>query len=451
MQLQTNLRLEQKQSLIMTPRLQQALDILQLPAQDLRELLKQEAEKNPLLEVEDSENLASLEEKTSGEWEEFFANSEYGLYQEWKEEKEKINFSPVQNPSREEILFQQVGLVLNEDSERKIAEFLIFSLDEKGYLEVTPEYTARLLNEDRKKVEKVRKLLMQQEPSGHGARGVQEAMCFQLRDMEAPREDRELAEQILRHHWQQMVRGNWEGIRKQFAGGKEAFNRGMNLIRRLSPYPSACFEEETPRYLEPDIIVNRLNKEWQIIMNDNIYPRLQLSPFYRNFFKGPTDCPETKEFLEKKLNGVKWLVSCIEQRRITLYRITEVLLEMQADFFEKGKKALRPLTLREVAEKLELHISTIWRATSGKYLQTPYGIFELRYFFSSGVENHSAISIKEIIKELIEKESPEKPLSDQEISRGLRERGIGISRRTVAKYRQQMEIPSSGHRRKYYS
>jgi len=183
-------------------------------------------------------------------------------------------------------------------------------------------------------------------------------------------------------------------------------------------------------------------------MNDAVYPRLRLGGNYQALWK-KRDNPEVREFLERKLKGARWLLRCIEQRRVTLYRITEALLELQGDFFSSGKKALKPLALRDVAERLGLHISTICRATTGKYIQTPYGIYELKYFFNSGVESHSSVSIKELIREMVDKEKKQKPLSDQDIANELEEKqDINISRRTVAKYRKQLRVPSSTERKR---
>lgn len=450
MQMNLNLRLEQKQTLIMTPRLQQALNILQLSTLDLKELLQKEAQENPLLEVGEQEETVSLDNYSSEEWEEVFANTDYAFNQEVKSNgnervEEKILAQPI---SRDEYLTRQMNLLLPDETRQKIASFLIGSLDEKGYLAISIHQVSRLLGVSTDEVEEIRELLLEQDPPGHGAVNIQEALAHQLAALEAPEQQKEWARKIIGRHWAELTRGKWPSIRSKFESGPEAFDRGVNLLRSLYPYPSAAYEEQQVRYLEPDIILVRVDNEWRIIMNDAVYPRLRLGGNYRALWH-KKDNPEVKEFLERKLKGARWLLRCIEQRRVTLFRITEALLELQGDFFSSGKKALKPLALRDVAEHLGLHISTICRATTGKYIQTPYGIYELKYFFNSGVETHSSISIKELIREMIDKENKQKPLSDQDIANELEEgKGIGISRRTVAKYRKQLRIPSSTERKR---
>ncbi len=450
MQMNLNLRLEQKQTLIMTPRLQQALNILQLSTLDLKELLMKEAQENPLLEVGEQEETLSLDDHNAEEWEEIFANTDYAFNQEIKREgneriEEKVLAQPI---SRDEYLTRQMHLLLPEKKKQRIASFLIGSLDEKGYLAISINQVSKLLNVPTEEVEEVREMLLEQDPPGHGAVNIQEALAHQLASLDAPEKQKEWARKIIRSHWAELTRGKWPAIRRKFEPGQEAFDSGVNLLRSLYPYPSAAYEDHEVRYLEPDIILVRDGNEWRIIMNDSVYPRLRLGGNYWNLWQ-KKDNPEVKEFLERKLKGARWLLRCIEQRRVTLYRITEALLELQDEFFSSGKKALKPLALRDVAERIGLHISTICRATTGKYIQTPYGIYELKYFFNSGVEAHSSVSIKELIRELVEKENKQKPLSDQDIASELEEnRGIGISRRTVAKYRKQLRIPSSTERRR---
>ncbi len=450
MQMNLNLRLEQKQTLIMTPRLQQALNILQLSTLDLKELLQKEAEENPLLEVGEQEETISLDDKGSEELEEIFANTDYAFNREIRNDgeeriEEKILAQPI---SRDEYLTRQMHLLLPDKVQRRIASFLVGSLDEKGYLAISIHQVARLLGVSTEEVEEVRELLLEQDPPGHGAVNIQEALAHQLAALEAPEKQKEWARKIVGYHWAELTRGKWPSIRRKFKPGPEAFDSGVTLLRSLYPYPSAAYEEQQIRYLEPDIILAWGDNEWRIIMNDAVYPRLRLGGNYQALWK-KRDNPEVREFLERKLKGARWLLRCIEQRRVTLYRITEALLELQGDFFSSGKKALKPLALRDVAERLGLHISTICRATTGKYIQTPYGIYELKYFFNSGVESHSSVSIKELIREMVDKEKKQKPLSDQDIANELEEKqDINISRRTVAKYRKQLRVPSSTERKR---
>ncbi len=454
MDMQTGLRLEQKQTLVMTPRLQQALNILQLPTIELQHLLKKEVEQNPVLEINDERPEVSLEEDTVEEWEEYFANSDYEFSQEQHRESKK-GFAEdllTYRISLFDYLEKQMDLILEEEVDRNLARFIVGCLDHRGYLCLPMDEIATMQEVSLERVEKIRSLLMDQDPPGCGALSLREAFLCQLNNLEGEGEASKWAGQIIHKHWGDLTTGNLESIRQKFAAGPEAFTRGISIIKRLYSEPAGAFVRPQTSYLEPDILIVELEGEFRVVMNDHVFPRLGFNRYYSEILRKEGQSQDVRAFLEKKVKAARWLLRCVEQRRLTLYRIAEILLELQGNFFRQGRKALKPMALRDVAERLNLHVSTVCRATTGKYMQTPFGIYEMKYFFNSGVETagqgFASVSIKEMIKELVEKEG-NTPLSDQDIAYELREKeGIEISRRTVAKYRQQLMIPSSNRRRK---
>lgn len=457
MHLQANIRLEQKQNLIMTPRLQQALNILQLSAYELENFLESEALENPLLEIEKDETPLTLEKDKGEDWESFFQNTEYEMAKQSKPAKKDLNldFLMVDSPPLSQVLYHELALNLHTAQEKQIANYLIGSLDEKGFLSISESEIAQRLQLSTQEVSRIRLMLLEQDPPGHGALNLKEALFYQLKGMENQCKSVVYAQEIIEKHWDQLINKDWSEIRETFAHGGEAFNHGMEQLQRLTFYPTAQFDISKTNYLEADIILVKVDNKYEIVLNDYAMPRLHLGSYYHRILTQNEQFPEASRFLEKKLKAARWLLRCIEQRRQTLYRITEALLEMQHDFFYSGENALKPLVLKDVAQKLGIHLSTVSRAINGKYIQTPHGIFELKHFFNSGLDSKkgsiASISIKDIMEKLIEQEITEQPLSDQELAEILQEKyDIEISRRTVAKYRQQLKIPPSTKRKNLF-
>lgn len=452
MQLQTGTQLQQKQTLIMTPRLQQAIEILQMPALELRNLLEQEMQANPLLEMnhEDTREI-SLEDTTQkldqGNWEESHA-SQMPVREKSQPEKYLAH-----TPSLGEFLLEQINLILTDRREKQIARFLIGCLDERGFLSLSVARVAAHLSVPEALVEKVRSILREQEPVGCGSLTIQEVFSSQLQTLSEEERGKEEAQCLLEQYWQPLQEKGPVGLAQSFPGGREALIKGLQLLQRLLPYPAQVYNCEGVQYLEPDIMLFKVEQSFEIHMNDQLIPRLRLNKEYHRMLRNQEHCSETQRFLEKKLKAAHWLLRCLEQRRQTLHHIMEALLAMQRDFFYGNRRLLRPLTLREVAEQVGVHLTTVWRATNGKYVQTPKGLFALKYFFNSGVASReggvASISVKEMIKDLLAEEEPVQPLSDEDLARFLKtDWGVDISRRTVAKYRQQMSIPASTQRRK---
>ncbi|QQY80273.1 RNA polymerase RpoN-/SigL-like sigma 54 subunit [Keratinibaculum paraultunense] len=458
MKLGYDLALEQVQKLVMTPELRQAIQLLQFTSQELNEYLEKQIEENPLLELENStkdyENIDDyVDEKEEIDWKEYIGKDDDVSYRPQVDKNAKeysfdnfISYSP----SLKDELFFQLNVLEISKEERKIGEILIENIDENGYLMASVEQVAKDFRVNPKKVENVLSIIQGFEPTGVGARNLKECLLLQIRKdkNKSPK-----VEIIINHYLEDIAYNRLSKIAKELDMDIDEVQEACDYIKTLEPKPGRCFSsEEQVKYITPDATIECIDGEYIIILNDVTGPRLNINNFYKELLQKGKDAKAT-EYLTKKLNSAMWIIKSIEQRRMTIYKVIESILKFQKDFFEIGEKGLKPLTLSEVAEDIEMHESTVSRATNGKYVQTPKGLYELKFFFSSGFATDggeiSSISIKSIIKDLIERENPKKPYSDQKISDILKAKGINISRRTVAKYRDELEIPSSTVRRRY--
>ncbi|WP_042680239.1 RNA polymerase factor sigma-54 [Anaerosalibacter massiliensis] len=461
MRLGYNLTLEQAQKLVMTPELQQAIQLLQFTSHELNEYLENEMETNPLLEVKtdakEHENIDEIESKNEEiDWEEFLENYDDISYTVTaprdRNEKEITydNFITYSSSLKEHLLLQ-LNLNISNEIDKIIGELIIESIDQNGYLITSIESLAKDLKIPFERVEKVLLQIQTFDPIGIGARDLKECLMIQLRERKIKDENIYL---VVENYLEDIAHNRLCKISKKLGIELKDVQDICDYIKTLEPKPGRCFsgDMEEVKYITPDITLRYLDGEYIIILNDNTAPRLNINRFYKGLMASSDD-PNITEFITKKLNSAMWIIKSIEQRRMTIYNVVESILKFQSDFFEKGEKALKPLTLKDVADDIGVHESTVSRATNGKYMQTPRGLFELKYFFTSGVSSEkgslSATSIKVMIRDMIEKEDPKKPLSDQKIADILKEKSISISRRTVAKYRDELDIPSSSKRRRY--
>lgn len=461
MRLGYNLTLEQAQKLVMTPELQQAIQLLQFTSHELNEYLENEMETNPLLEVKtdakEHENIDEIESKNEEiDWEEFLENYDDISYTVTaprdRNEKEITydNFITYSSSLKEHLLLQ-LNLNISNEIDKIIGELIIESIDQNGYLITSTESLAKDLKIPFERVEKVLLQIQTFDPIGIGARDLKECLMIQLRERKIKDENIYL---VVENYLEDVAHNRLCKISKELGIELKDVQDICDYIKTLEPKPGRCFsgDMEEVKYITPDITLRYLDGEYIIILNDNTAPRLNINRFYKGLMASSDD-PNITEFITKKLNSAMWIIKSIEQRRMTIYNVVESILKFQSDFFEKGEKALKPLTLKDVADDIGVHESTVSRATNGKYMQTPRGLFELKYFFTSGVSSEkgslSATSIKVMIRDMIEKEDPKKPLSDQKIADILKEKSISISRRTVAKYRDELDIPSSSKRRRY--
>ena len=329
---------------------------------------------------------------------------------------------------------------------------MIGSIDQNGYLTAKLDDVARQLNVDLEEVEKALELIQSFNPPGLGARDLPECLILQLRQYD---KDSEIARNIINNHLTDLARGRLNHIAQKVGAPVRKVQEICDLIRTLDPKPGLQFSGDEIKYVTPDVIVEKIEGEYVVIINDFNFPRLIVNNMYESMLKqADAQSQEARKYLEEKIGSAIWLIRSIEQRRMTLYRVSRCIVDLQTEFLDKGVKYLKPMTLRQVAEMINVHESTVSRATTNKYMQTPQGLFELKYFFSTGVEcsgedKVSSKSIKHMLQDIVAREDPQHPISDEAISQQLQEKGIRISRRTVAKYRQELNIPSTSARRRY--
>ncbi len=477
MELRHSLNLQLGQRLIMTPRLQQALKLLQVPTLELQQILKQEILQNPLLEEVDelveNEDLAkedSPEEAANQEaedpaeedpidWAEYLQDGSFdrAYVPQGEQAQEFLEKVQITRTTLAESLLEQFHFLNLAERQMIVAEFLVGSLDDRGYLMTAIEDIAQAIGEPVEEVEKVLGVLQALEPAGVGARDLRECLLIQL-DAKGGRDT--LAWKVIHDHFDHLVNRRFPEIARQLKVPVEQVQVAADEIATLNPKPGLQVSDEDPKYVTPDLLVERVDEEYVVMLNDRHLPRLRISSAYESVLRDGKQKSErtegetkTREYIQSKLNSAKWLIQTIEQRRRTMIKVMNCIIREQREFFDKGIAFLRPLTLQQVARQIEMHESTVSRVCSGKYVQTPRGVFELKFFFSSGLETAdgedvSARTAKDIIKTLIDEENKLEPLSDDAIAKELHSRGLKIARRTVAKYREQLSILPARFRRR---
>jgi len=466
MQLNYNLTLSQTQRLLMTPELRQAITILQLSSLELCNYIEQELLNNPLLDKEEEgypafpENEINFDEARADEdtieWEEYLQE-----YFDWdmlrfpkerKEEERSFENFVSATQTLQEYLLMQLRLAEVDRKTFKIGEFLIGNLDKNGYLAVSVQEASRILKVSPDEVDKALKVIQTFDPPGVGARNLEECLLIQVeqKGIKDPK-----LEELIRHHLKDLADARYSRIAEKLNVTLGKVQELKDIVLSLDPKPARNFSSPNEtQYVIPDAVIEKVGDEYVVIMNDSVTPRLSINPYYRSLLLTEDKESMTSKFLTRKLESALWLIKSIEQRRMTLYKVIKAIVEVQREFLEKGISGLKPLTLKQIADAVGVHESTVSRAINGKYVQTPRGVFELKFFFQNGLENEGGSSvcaetIKKMLKEMISKEDPYHPLSDQMIADDLNKRGIKISRRTVAKYREQLGIPSSAKRKRY--
>lgn len=424
---------EQSLKLVMTPELRQAIAILQYSTTELISYLEEQANENPVIELQDFRS---------------------GEYSPSKSERTVDLLDFVSNPA--DTLFEhletQLGLVKDlTNLQRKVALYLIGNLDEKGYLELDVPTVALQLAVSEAEVDEVLTVIRRFDPAGIAACNLEECILLQLQHAG---EDDERIIKVVRHHLADLAANRLQKIADALDIGIREVQQIADRVRKLNPRPGAAFTRNETRWIIADIAVEKNGDEYIAMVNDTGTPGITINPFYRRMLQEQPNQEEAKQFIQEKLNAAAWLVKSLEQRRSTLMRVTQAIVEMQRDFFEHGIHFLKPMTQKEIAERVGLHESTISRAISNKYVQTPRGLFELKYFFTSALttangDAASSESVKKRLKQLIDNEDRSNPLSDQAITELLVKEGLEISRRTVAKYREEMRFPSSAKRKRF--
>jgi RNA polymerase sigma-54 factor len=483
MKLGLNLKLQQQ--LVMTPQLQQAIRLLQLSRMELIDAIHSELEQNPVLEEEARADVRSLEEEKaiSGEAPKVEAVSQSDKAQEvsgdaaatkeidWEQWLESYNSTPMptgprptgddlpnieQTLTKTETLFDHLMWQLSVsnwvDEDRAIAAEIIGSLNESGFLpgERPLEDIAIRLEVSVDHVERVLAQVQKFDPIGIAARSLEECLLIQMRHF--GHDENKLAMRMITEFMSELEKRNFQAIAKKAEVPLEEVGEALKVIQSLDPRPARNFGEEKSIYITPDLYVHKVGDEYVIIPNEDGMPILRVSKYYRTALANGMN-GEAKQYVQEKLRSAQWLIRSIHQRQRTIYRVMDSILKFQREFFDKGIEHLKPLILRDVAEDIGMHESTISRVTSNKYVHTPRGIFELKYFFNSSIgrpdgDDVASISVKHRIKQIIDGEESKRPYSDQAIVELLKKEGIKIARRTVAKYRESMGILSSSKRRK---
>lgn len=451
-----DLTLEQSQKLIMTPELRQAIQMLQYTSLELNEYLSKEIIENPMLELEmpkmETESLETYESTKDIDWKEYLEKYDDISYKtEYDRNKNEYTFESFvsDSPTLIDHLISQLSLISMGVREFKLGEYIIQNINDNGYLISSLEEIANNTQSNLIEVETLLKIIQSFDPLGVGARNLQECLMLQVSDT-----NNTLVKDLIENHLEDIASNRMNKIAKEKDIDLVDLQVACDFIKGLEPKPGRLISGNLRdvKYVIPDATIQNIDGEYIIIINDSTGPRLNINNFYKGLIKKDQD-DETTKFLQDKLNSAVWIIRSIEQRKQTIYKVVESILKFQRDFFDKGDKHLIPLNLKDVAEDIEMHESTISRATNGKYVQTPRGLFELKYFFTSGLSSSegdvSSTGVKSQIKDIVDGEDIKKPFSDQKISDILRERGTIISRRTVAKYRDELNIASSSLRRRY--
>jgi RNA polymerase sigma-54 factor len=475
MEMKHSLSMQQKPTLIMTQRLQHALKLLQMPTLELQQALKMELERNPLLEeVDEVEEVQEIEEvkKEVGQEEveqppetEAKQEQEIDWGELWPDQFETISSPrtedgdaefyervPITVKSLGDHLLEQLRMHDLDPQAMEIGEFLVGSIDENGYLQTTVEEVADTFQVTPERVEEVLAVIQTFEPAGIGARNLQECLWIQVvqKKMECT-----LAGRIIQEQFDNLLSKRFSEIARNLKCTVEEVQAASDTIGTLDPRPAQEIAAEETRYVTPDLIVERIGEDFVVALNDRNVPRLRISNAYQQMLRNKGSVEDTtRKYITEKLNSAKWLIQTIEQRRKTMIKVMRRIVEEQREFFEKGVEGLRPLTLQQIANQIGMHESTVSRVTTNKYVQTPRGVFELKYFFSSGLQTEdgddvSAKVAKGKISQLIQGEDKKEPLSDQRIAELLHESGLRIARRTVAKYREALRILPARARRRY--
>lgn len=460
-----DLVIEQQQKLIMTPELKLALKILQMPTTELEDMIQNELDANPVLDLEDDnrdEKLEILQKKDKNieekeiDWKEYlqYQGKSYSMGEYDNDESSEFSYENIATYSYtlKDHLISQLRVSPISGKLRETGEYIIESLDENGYLTSNPEDMSAILNMDLGTVRAAISLIQTFEPFGVGAIDLKECLLIQLRNRNILNKTLEV---IVNNHLDDIAYNRQNSISKKLSISIEEAQKYSDIVKSLEPKPGRAFEGSTStKYITPDVYIEKVGKEYLVIVNDHYSSKLMINQYYRKILSTEDKSSKASAFISSKLSSAMWLIKSLEHRKNTLYRVVKAILEYQMDFFQKGPMFIKTMTLKKIAEMVNVHESTVSRAISSKYVQTPRGLFEIKYFFKSGVDNQdgdaiSSESIKKMIKSYVSSEDTSKPLSDQNIADFLVREGFMISRRTVAKYRDELGILSSSKRKRY--
>lgn len=474
-----SLQLKIGHQLTMTPQLQQAIKLLQLSSLDLHQEIQEALYSNPMLELEeegsdDTQPTRNGEAKSDNDWngeipkdlpvdanwDDIYPTSSYtskssSSQQDSSDGQDFEKFHSVTESLQDHLLWQ-LNLTPLSETDRAIGIALIEAIDDDGLLHTTPEDVLLMLGQEDLELEEVIAVLhriQQFDPPGIGGRDLSECLLIQLKQLSPQTPHLDNAIKLAAQFLPQVAVGDLRFIERKSGLDQAEISAAVALIQTLNPRPGETIESGNVEYVVPDVRVSKENGRWRVSLNSEISPRLAINHTYSKLVKR-ADSSEENTFMRNQLQEARWFLRSLESRNETLMRVTTCIVELQQGFLDHGPEAMRPMVLADIAEKLELHESTISRVTTQKFVDTPQGIFELKYFFSSHVGTSSggecsSTAIRAILKKMIAAENPQKPLSDNKLTALLQEQGIEIARRTVAKYREGMNIPSSSERKRY--
>ena len=472
MQLKTSLKLSQQ--LRMTPQLQQAIKLLQLSRLELETAVRTELNENPVLEeiqevVDEeprsveaqssaepaaSESDADPRKQEDFEWENYVESNFKPPANTGGGNEEIMNYENIisTNQTLHEYLLWQLNLGGFNEDEIRVGSILISYVDEDGYIKIPFEQIAEEEGVEAKELEEMLPFIQEFDPPGVGARDLKECLLLQAAHIG---EDTNDLVNLINNHMRDLEKKNYMGIAKAMNVGVEEIVELCKIIYSMDPKPGRVYAAPDTHFVTPDVYVYKVGEEYVVSLNEDGLPRLRISNLYKNLLKAEKKTDGTQEYVQDKLRSAVWLIKSIHQRQRTIYKVTESIVKHQTEFFEKGPGFIKPMILRDIANDIGMHESTVSRVTTNKYVHTPRGIFELKYFFNSGItmsdgDSLASESVKLKIQNLVSAEDAKNPLSDQKIVELLKKDGIQIARRTVAKYRDMLKILPSSKRKKYF-
>ncbi len=460
------------QKLSLTPSLQQAIKLLPMSTLELVDVLNQEVVENPMLEEVPTEELQSADATTPEKAEETQAASDKGdqwddsdyeyFFGDYLDEgyrprapQEVKELPPIENTlstssSLSDYLLWQLSLQSEDDLDREIGAAIVGNLNDDGYLVASVDEIAAMGNWPTTEVERVLGLLQQFDPIGVAARDIRECLCLQLHHLGL---EGTATEKIVTDHLRLLQNHQLPELGRKLGLSLDELKQHVDVIRHLDPKPGSRYNPSPSQYVIPDVHIVKIEDEYVAALNEEGLPQLRISPVYRRLLdKGGDASEETRAYVKEKFRSALWLIKSVDQRQKTIHKVATSIIRFQRDFLDHGIEHLRPLVLRDVANDIGMHESTVSRVVNNKYMHTPQGVFELKYFFHSGISSSygdsvSSVTIKQHIRKIIEKEDPHKPLSDSKIVGILQKEGLVLARRTIAKYREELRIPTSNQRK----
>lgn len=472
-------QLKMSQQLVMTPQLQQAIKLLQMTRLELQDVVRQELEENPLLEetaeVEDIRDVEPLEaaekendpdaqesefheveagEDTLRDWDSYLDGYNYSSGEQYSGEDEHTSFENLltRKDTLIDHLLWQLHMGHFSDHEVGIGEEIIGNIDEEGYLRASLEEVAETCSVSEVEVLPVLERIQEFDPTGVAARDLRECLLIQSRFLGM---QGSVVERILLNHIKDLETRKYKQIARDLKVDVNQVLMAAKIIGELDPRPGRVFGSEDVQYISPDIFIYKVAEDYVVMLNEDGLPNLKVNSFYIEARGNGSMDSRAEDYVSDKIRSAQWLIKSIQQRQRTIYKVAKSIVKFQREFLDHGIEHLRPLVLRDVADDIGMHESTISRVTTNKYMQTPLGLFELKYFFNSGLSTSegdfvSSESVKNRIKEIIDNEDSKKPLSDQKIAEMLSDETVNIARRTVTKYRELLRLGSSSERKRHF-